>query len=102
MIPELYISVVSCFGIKEITKDMAFVLVFYRFRDISSYKSEKGDTGDKLSRTGFIYKQKKSMFVPLNGKRFVLKRNTTSFGLHIEAIITPQFFKLHSYTFIFL
>ena len=101
MIPELYISVVSCFGIKVITKNMAFVLVFYRFWDISSYKSEKGDTA-KLSRTGFIYKQKRSMFVPLNGKRFVLKRNTTSFGLHIEAIITPQFFKLHSYTFRFL
>ena len=45
MIPELYISVVSCFEIKVITKNMA---VLYRFRDISSFKSEKG----------FIYKKK--------------------------------------------
>ena len=46
MIPELYISVVSCFGIKMITQNMA---VLYRFRGISSFKSEKG----------FIYKQKR-------------------------------------------
>ena len=36
-------------------KKYGFVLVLYLFRDISSLKSEKGDTG-KLSRTGFIYK----------------------------------------------
>ena len=46
MIPELYISVVSCFGIKMITQNMA---VLNRFRGISSFKSEKG----------FIYKQKR-------------------------------------------
>ena len=52
MIHELYISVVSRFGIKVITKNMA-VLALYRIRHISSFKSEKGDTA-KLSRTGFI------------------------------------------------
>ena len=46
-----------------------FVLVLYLFRDISSFKSEKGNTA-KLSRIGFIYKQKK-IFVPLNCKRFI-------------------------------
>ena len=35
-----------------------FVLVVYLFRDISSFKSEKGDTA-KLSRMGFIYNQKR-------------------------------------------
>ena len=33
------------------------VLVLYLFWNISSFKSEKGDTA-KLSRAGFIYKQK--------------------------------------------
>ena len=39
-------------------KKYGFVLVLYLFRDISSSKSEKGDT-TKLSRAGFIYKQKR-------------------------------------------
>ena len=39
-------------------KKYDFVLVLHLFRDISSFKSEKGDT-IKLSRTGFIYKQKR-------------------------------------------
>ena len=39
-------------------KKYGFVLVSYLFWDISSFKSEKGDT-TKLSRTGFIYKQKR-------------------------------------------
>ena len=39
-------------------KKYGFVLVLYLFRDISSMKLEKGDT-TKLSRAGFIYKQKK-------------------------------------------
>ena len=39
-------------------KKYGFVLVLYLFRDISSMKLEKGDTA-KLSRVGFIYKQKK-------------------------------------------
>ena len=55
MILELYTSVVSCFGIKLITKKYGFVLVLYIFRDIGSFKSEKGDN-TKLSRTGFLYK----------------------------------------------
>ena len=38
-------------------KKYGFVLVFYLFWDISSFKSEKGD--NKLSRTGFSYKQKR-------------------------------------------
>ena len=37
-------------------KKYGFVLVLYLFRDINSFKSEKGDTA-KLSRTSFIYKQ---------------------------------------------
>ena len=37
-------------------KKSGFVLVLYLFRDIRSFKSEKGDTA-KLSRTDFIYKQ---------------------------------------------
>ena len=37
-------------------KKYGFVLVLYLFRDISSFKSEKGHTA-KLSRAGFIYKQ---------------------------------------------
>ena len=37
-------------------KKIDFVLVQYLFRDISSFKSEKGDVA-KLSRTDFIYKQ---------------------------------------------
>ena len=55
MIPELNTSVASCFAIKVITKNIV-VLVLYLFRDISSFKSEKGNT---LSHTGFIYKQKR-------------------------------------------
>ena len=39
-------------------KKYRFVLVLYVFLDISSFNSGKGDTA-KLSRTGFIYKQKK-------------------------------------------
>ena len=35
-----------------------FLLVLYLFQDISSFKSEKGDTA-KLSRTGYIHKQKR-------------------------------------------
>ena len=38
-------------------KKYGFVLVLYLFRDISSFKSEKRD--NKLSRTCFIYKQKR-------------------------------------------
>ena len=34
------------------------VLVLYLFRGISSFKSEKGDDIN-LSRTGFLYKQKR-------------------------------------------
>ena len=41
------------------------VLVLYLFQDVSSLKSEKGDTA-KLSRTGFIYKQKRYILIPLN------------------------------------
>ena len=37
-------------------KEYGFVLVLYRFLDISSFTSEKGNTA-KLSPTGFIYKQ---------------------------------------------
>ena len=58
MIPEFYTSVASCFAIKVITKKYGFLLVLYLFRDIISFKSEKGDTA-KLSRTGFIFKQKR-------------------------------------------
>ena len=58
IILEFYTSVVSCFGIKKITKKYDFLLIFYLFRDIKSFKSEKG-TNIKLSRTGFLYKQKK-------------------------------------------
>ena len=39
-------------------KKYGFVLVLYLYRDISSFKSENGDTAN-LSRTGFIYKQKR-------------------------------------------
>ena len=39
-------------------KKYGFNLVLYLFWDISSFKSEKGDT-TKLSRTGFIYKRKR-------------------------------------------
>ena len=39
-------------------KKYEFVLVLYLFWNISSFKSEKGDTA-KLSHTGFIYKQKR-------------------------------------------
>ena len=38
-------------------KKYGFVLVLHLFRDISYFNSEKDDTA-KLSRTGFIYKQK--------------------------------------------
>ena len=37
-------------------KKYGFVLVLHLFRDISSFKSEKGDN-IKLSRTAFLYKQ---------------------------------------------
>ena len=43
---------------KSDRKEYGFVLVLYRFQDISSVKSEKGNTA-KLSRTTFIYKQKR-------------------------------------------
>ena len=36
-------------------KKYVFLLVLHLFRDISSFKSEKGGIA-KLSRTGFIYK----------------------------------------------
>ena len=39
-------------------KKYGFVLVLYLFRDISSFKSEEGDS-IRLSRTGFLYKQKR-------------------------------------------
>ena len=39
-------------------KIYGFDLVLYIFRDISSFKSEKGNTA-KLSRTDFISKQKR-------------------------------------------
>ena len=39
-------------------KKYDFVLVLYLFWNISSFKSEKGDTA-KLSHTRFIYKQKR-------------------------------------------
>ena len=39
-------------------KKYGFVLVLYLFRDISSFKSEKGDNIKSL-RTGFLSKQKK-------------------------------------------
>ena len=57
MTPELYNSVASCFVIKVITKYMTLFYFLYLFWDISSFKSEKGDTA-KLSLTGFIYKKK--------------------------------------------
>ena len=42
-------------------KKYDFVLVLYLFPDISSFKSEKGEKEGniKLSRTGFLYKQKR-------------------------------------------
>ena len=55
-------------------KKYGFVLVLYLFRDISSFKSEKGDN-IKLSRTDFLCKQKRQLFVPLNCKKFILQRN---------------------------
>ena len=54
-------------------KKYGFVLVLYLFRDISSLKSQKGEN-IKFSRTGFLYKQKIQILVPLNCKRFILKR----------------------------
>ena len=39
-------------------KKCGFVLVLYLSRDINYFKSEKSDTA-KLSRQGFIYKQKR-------------------------------------------
>ena len=73
---------------KNDRKEYGFNLILYRFWDICSFKSEKGDTAE-LSRTGFIYKQKREILVPLNYKRFILKCNAASFGLLIKAIITP-------------
>ena len=58
IILEFYTSIVSCFRIKKITKKYDFLLILYLFRDNKSFKSEKGDN-IKLSRTGFLYKQKK-------------------------------------------
>ena len=58
IILEFYASVVSCFGIKKITKKYDFLLILYLFRDNKSFKSEKGNN-IKLPRTGFLYKQKK-------------------------------------------
>ena len=43
---------------KSDNKKCGFVLILYLFRDISHFKLEKGDTA-KLSRTGFIYTQKR-------------------------------------------
>ena len=56
-------------------KKYGFVLVLYLFRDISSFESEKGDS-IKLSRTSFLYKQRREILVPLDCKRFILTRNT--------------------------
>ena len=42
---------------KSDLKKYGFVLVLYLFRDISSFKSEI-DNNIKLSRTGFLYRQK--------------------------------------------
>ena len=39
-------------------KNMALFKVLYLFRDISSFKLEKGDN-IKLSRTGVLYKQRR-------------------------------------------
>ena len=39
-------------------KKHGVVLVLYLLRDVSSFKSENGNVA-KLSRTGFIYKQKR-------------------------------------------
>ena len=55
MIPELHMFVVSCLGIKVITKNTTLFQFFIFFWDISSFKSKNGDTA-KLSRKGFIYK----------------------------------------------
>ena len=57
MILQLYTSVVSHLGIKYGLK-YGSVLVLYLFQDISSFKSEKG-VNIKLSRAGFLYKQKR-------------------------------------------
>ena len=54
-------------------KKYGFVLVLYLLRDISSFKSEKGDNIKLMSRTGFLYKQKRLILVPLNCRRFILK-----------------------------
>ena len=43
---------------KSDLKKCGFVLVLHLFRDISFFKSEKGDN-IKLSYTGFLYKQKR-------------------------------------------
>ena len=64
-------------------KKYGFVLVLYLFRDIRSFKSEKGDTA-KLPRTDFIYKQKRQILVPLNCKRFILKRKIFSVLVYIS------------------
>ena len=55
-------------------KKDGFVLVLNLLREISSFKSEKGDN-IKLPRTGSLFKQKREILVPLNCKRFSLKRN---------------------------
>ena len=60
--------------IRKNMKKYGFALVLYLFWDINSFKSEKGNTA-KLSRTGFSYKQKRSILLPLNCKRFILKCN---------------------------
>ena len=43
---------------KEDHKKYDFLLILYLFRDIKSFKSEKGNN-ITLPRTGFLYKQKK-------------------------------------------
>ena len=68
-------------------KKYGFVLVLYLFRDISSSRSEKGDTA-KLSRPGFICKQKgNTCTAKLQVIHSQTQRKIFSFGFHIEAII---------------
>ena len=46
-----------------ITKNMLYILVLCLIRDIICFKSEKGDN-IKLSRAGFLYKQKRCTCSP--------------------------------------
>ena len=62
MILVLYTSVVSSFGIKVITKNIGFVLVLYLFRDISSFKSEKGDNIKLHVQASYINKKDQYLY----------------------------------------